>query len=337
MVLMGEQEYESGGSLLPGRNYSSSPYRFGFNGMPKDDEINGATGTSYDFGARLYDPRVGRWLSLDPLAAKYPSESPYLFAGANPIIFIDVDGKEKVIVVGAQGDSKPGNKLMFMNQAIRQLRSYSSSAEPKTILLVTSGYTAKQVARFTAQVHKYDGTVVPVSSADQVVNYTNSKSTQSPNVSQARKEDLVTKVDVFSHGTVGELSLGSEQAAFRGEDADRLASGAFEKGAVFESFACRTGLGRDSNGLMAGFDPQPQKSLAQRIANAAKVVVRAYMVRSEYGGTLNTDWDRAVGNSPPGQETIDGAQFTPDGASRGVGAGSTPHGVQQKKQDYYPR
>jgi len=65
--------------------------------MPKDDEINGATGTSYDFGARLLDPRVGRWLSLDPLAQKYADLSPYAFVGNTPIMAKDPDGKKIVI------------------------------------------------------------------------------------------------------------------------------------------------------------------------------------------------------------------------------------------------
>lgn len=80
------EDYEPGGSLLPGRNYSSSSYNYGFNGMPKDDEIHGATGTSYDFGARLHDPRVGRWLSLDMKSSKYPAHSPSGFVANNPIL-----------------------------------------------------------------------------------------------------------------------------------------------------------------------------------------------------------------------------------------------------------
>ena len=91
--LVSAQGYEPGGSLLPDRNYSSDSYRWGFNGKPKDDEIHGATGTSYDFGARLYDPRVGRWLSLDPKAAKFPFASPYSFALDNPIYFVNPDGQ----------------------------------------------------------------------------------------------------------------------------------------------------------------------------------------------------------------------------------------------------
>ena len=74
--LLSAQGYEPFGSLLPGRNYSSSSYRFGYAGAEKGDEVHGSTGTSLDFGARLYDPRVGKWLSLDPLAKKYAELTP---------------------------------------------------------------------------------------------------------------------------------------------------------------------------------------------------------------------------------------------------------------------
>jgi RHS repeat-associated protein len=44
-------------------------YRFGFNTQEKDEEIKGE-GNSLNFSLRVYDPRLGRWLSLDPLAEK---------------------------------------------------------------------------------------------------------------------------------------------------------------------------------------------------------------------------------------------------------------------------
>jgi len=66
-------------------------YLFGFNGKEKIDEINGA-GNDLDFGARIYDARLGRWLSLDPLQAKYPNMSPYNYAINSPIMLGDPDG-----------------------------------------------------------------------------------------------------------------------------------------------------------------------------------------------------------------------------------------------------
>nr|WP_321355560.1 RHS repeat-associated core domain-containing protein [uncultured Draconibacterium sp.] len=68
-----------------------SDYRFGFNGMERDNEVKGF-GNSYDFGARIYDTRIGNWLSIDPAFREFPSFSPYNFALNNPIFMLDGDG-----------------------------------------------------------------------------------------------------------------------------------------------------------------------------------------------------------------------------------------------------
>ena len=83
------------GMLLPGRHASvdADPYRFKFNGMEADDEIKG-DGNSYDFGARMYDPRLMRWFAPDPLERKYAHLSPYVYAGNSPIIYVDYDGRD---------------------------------------------------------------------------------------------------------------------------------------------------------------------------------------------------------------------------------------------------
>jgi RHS repeat-associated protein len=91
-------DYYPFGMTMPGRSFSSNAYRYGFNGMEKDDEVKGS-GNSYDFGARIYDSRLGRWLSMDPLQAKYPSLSPYNFVANNPIKFVDYDGKDFGVVL----------------------------------------------------------------------------------------------------------------------------------------------------------------------------------------------------------------------------------------------
>lgn len=78
---------------MAGRSWNDSTYRYGFNGMEKDDEVKGG-GNHLDFGARGYDPRLGRFLSVDPLFKQFPELTPYQFASNRPIDGIDIDGLE---------------------------------------------------------------------------------------------------------------------------------------------------------------------------------------------------------------------------------------------------
>ncbi len=91
--ILAYNNYYPFGSLQPGRNYNSPDYRYGFNGKEMDNEWKG-TGASYDYGFRIYDPRLGRFLSIDPIARQYPELSPYQFASNRPIDGVDLDGLE---------------------------------------------------------------------------------------------------------------------------------------------------------------------------------------------------------------------------------------------------
>ena len=76
---------------------SAEGYQFGFNGMELDDEVKGF-GNHVDFGARIYDPRIVRWPSVDKLANKHPFFSPYIFAANSPLKIIDIDGNELQVI-----------------------------------------------------------------------------------------------------------------------------------------------------------------------------------------------------------------------------------------------
>jgi|GEM_PF-586095 len=80
---------------------SASSYRFGFNGKPKDNEVYGDA-NAYDFGARLYDPRIGRWMAVDPQAGQQPAQSPYKAFLNNPLIYIDPSGETEIIVINVR-------------------------------------------------------------------------------------------------------------------------------------------------------------------------------------------------------------------------------------------
>lgn len=63
---------------------------------------------AYDFGARMYDARIGRFLSIDPAAKIYPSWSPYHFVRNNPILRIDPTGKWDITVHAYSDRTKYG-------------------------------------------------------------------------------------------------------------------------------------------------------------------------------------------------------------------------------------
>jgi RHS repeat-associated protein len=90
--------------IQPGRSFKPSasgiqPYRYGFNGKENDNEVKGE-GNQQDYGMRIYDPRLGRFLSVDPLSWEYPWNSTYAFAENDPVDFIDLDGAEKMKKIG---------------------------------------------------------------------------------------------------------------------------------------------------------------------------------------------------------------------------------------------
>lgn len=89
------QEYYPFGMLMPGRGVSSGGYRYGFNGKENDNEVKGE-GNQQDYGMRVYDPRIAKFLSVDPLSGEYPWNSTYAYAENSPIKFIDLDGLEKL-------------------------------------------------------------------------------------------------------------------------------------------------------------------------------------------------------------------------------------------------
>jgi len=86
-------EYYPFGWQMPTRSSSIGSYRYGFNGKERDDEVKG-NGVQYDYGFRIYDSRMARFLSVDPLTASYPMLTPYQFASNRPIKAIDIDGLE---------------------------------------------------------------------------------------------------------------------------------------------------------------------------------------------------------------------------------------------------
>src|SRR5258708_21738888 len=97
---------------MPGRSYeATSSYRYGFNGKESDNEVSGQ-GNIYDYGFRIYNPRLGRFLSVDLLFNLYPYYTPYQFAGNMPISAIDLDGLEQYVVIYYKDQNSNTTKIL---------------------------------------------------------------------------------------------------------------------------------------------------------------------------------------------------------------------------------
>lgn len=95
-------DYSGFGVELSGRNLTNSmvtkDFRYGFQKQEEDDEIKGE-GNSINFEYRMHDPRLGRFFAVDPLATKYPHNSPYAFSENRVIDGGELEGLEWVLKI----------------------------------------------------------------------------------------------------------------------------------------------------------------------------------------------------------------------------------------------
>jgi RHS repeat-associated protein len=140
------------GMPLPGRSNSTDSYRYGFNGMEKDDELKGS-GNSYDFGARIHDSRLGRFLSVDPMSNDLPSVSNYNFAGNSPIMGIDFEGKFRIVVTKGAQESMNSETKMTNFETVISLMSKFTEANPNILTEMSkqTGFSKEELAGWSME------------------------------------------------------------------------------------------------------------------------------------------------------------------------------------------
>jgi RHS repeat-associated protein len=124
-------DYYPFGMVMPERDYQSESYRYGFNGMERDDDWKGE-GNQYDTRFRQYDPRLGRWLSVDPKHQDRPHESPFAMANNCPTWLTDPMGAQTDKAEQSQTTDKESDAADGFIGEIRLTRSewdyYASAA-----------------------------------------------------------------------------------------------------------------------------------------------------------------------------------------------------------------
>ncbi|MCK4559529.1 MAG: RHS repeat-associated core domain-containing protein [Calditrichia bacterium] len=100
-------------------NFANQNDLYKYSGKERDFEANIQW---YYFGARYYDPEIGRWMSVDPLAEKHPDWSPYNYVLNNPLVFIDPDGRQVRADSYGNYDQKP-----FIKASQARLKNFGHS------------------------------------------------------------------------------------------------------------------------------------------------------------------------------------------------------------------
>lgn len=109
VVISAQDYFPFGQEMGSERAYSTSnAYRYGFNGKEKDQENEFGNLTHYDYGARIYNPSIGRFLSQDPLSGEFAPWTPYHYAKDNPILRLDQTGKWDITVHAFKDRTKYG-------------------------------------------------------------------------------------------------------------------------------------------------------------------------------------------------------------------------------------
>ena len=204
--------------LLPGRKYSAgSEYKYGFNGKENDNEIKGE-GNQLDYGMRIYDPRLGRFLSVDPLQEKYPWNSPYAYAENDVISCVDLDGLEKV----KHYELLSNGTLSYLGETSMAVNIFGVDIPLSGSSLTVQGYTMigagdfDMVQRAAAVITSYDQNYPNsgYASGPNKLTFNLAQTAASPTFDEALAfaDEVQAKQEVFATANLITLSYMSEMA-----------------------------------------------------------------------------------------------------------------------------
>jgi len=214
--------------LLPSRHGQAEEgdYRYGFQGQEMDDEIKGK-GNSVNYKYRMHDPRIGRFFAIDPLAPKYPHNSPYAFSENRVIDGLELEGlevqvfqsfdltKTYVAELGPASNAEIENYARSIGATYNGFIVGNGATNPEKLQTTIYNNEGQRVDEITDIVKKPGGGATgEMSSISSVGGYDCNGIPCSASLKKHQVSNLLEKSQLGDFGKIGEgIGIGSKVAA----------------------------------------------------------------------------------------------------------------------------